>query len=250
MASPDRVPGPASLIVEDHPMVRDGLRALAIELDPSTQVEAAATLEEAVALLAGVQRFSLMCLDLGLPGYAGLAALWTVRETAPDLAVAVFSAADDPDTMRRALACGARGFIPKHSAPTVVADALRLILRGGTYVPLEALADVRIPERRAGPQRASSPRGWDGLERRTTAVSAVDAAKQASVASLTPRSREVMDLIGRGLTNKHIARELNVSLNTVKTHVARLFDSLGVHGRRDIYELVMRRGGAPAPRGK
>jgi DNA-binding NarL/FixJ family response regulator len=242
MSALSRPNSPVSiLIVDDHPMVRDSLAALARELVPQGNVIAAATLEEALTHLQTVPACNLVCLDLGLPGHAGLSALWTLREAAPDIAIAVFSASDDTDTMRRALACGARGFIPKHSHATVVAHALRLILDGGAYVPIEALATVRTVERRAAASSTASRYGWDGRERRAAAPSQSESAIQSAIAGMAPRSREVVTLLGKGLSNKEIARQLNVSLNTVKTHVAHVFETLGVHTRRDIYNFFSAR---------
>src|SRR5690606_12614317 len=126
--------------------------------------------------------------------------------------------------IQSALASGANGYLPKHSSAAVIQHALGLIMAGDTYVPVDALSA-------SAPQPAASP------------------APEAAVPnplSLPTRQREIVELVAQGLSNKEICRQLNISPNTVKTHLATIFETLGVRSRYEIFALVHKAGGSPA----
>lgn len=221
------------LIVDDHPLIRDALRDTLLKGPIPVRVSMADSMESALELLGAGRDFDLVLLDLGIPGHHGLSALWTLREQFPAQPVAIFSANCDAATIQAALAGGASGYLPKHSSASVIQHALAIMLAGDTYVPLDALApsgaaSAPTPEAPSGQAQAPLPAAPDPR-------------------ALPTRQREIVELVARGLSNKEICRELNISPNTVKTHLATIFETLGVRSRYEIFALVHKAGGAPAP---
>jgi DNA-binding NarL/FixJ family response regulator len=195
-----------TLVVDDHPLMAEALQSA---LTGEAEVQTADTLQQAFELAAGDPAFDLVMLDLGLPGCSGLQALERFRERFPSLPVVVVSAASDLTTITTALDLGAMGFIPKTSPRDVLLHAVRLVASGGIYVPVEALKQ-RVEEPAAGGRTA--PRSQKDLD-------------------LSPRQREVLSLLLKGLSNKLIARKLDISENTTKVHVSAVLHSLGVSTR-------------------
>ena len=120
------------------------------------------------------------------------------------------SGSDDTEDALRALGAGAMGYVPERSDLPTLVQALQLVLAGGTYVP------------------ALKPRADDAPAAPTAAPSA---APEWAELPLTPRQKHVLHLLTQGLSNKLIARELGVSVDTVKDHVAAVFKALGVSSR-------------------
>jgi DNA-binding NarL/FixJ family response regulator len=147
----------------------------------------------------------------------------------PQALVVIFSATDDSATIRRALAAGARGFIPKTSPHKVLIDALQLVLDGGTYVPPDILADIDRPLEEASADAASSgpiaPSPRPGLQAHDHPA-------------LSERQRQIVELLAQGMTTKEICRVLGISPNTVKTHVATIFRALGVRNRTQVVAVT------------
>lgn len=194
------------LVTDDHPIMRDALKITLGAIVPEAEIFSTGKLDEAVAL--GRQHApDLIILDLGLPEHSGIEALTRLREELPEARVVVFSGADNRSVVIAALDAGAMGFIPKTAASTVLISALRLVLAGGIYVPPEAVnfADNALPQRAA-------PRSED-------------------YAALTPRQREVMQLMLMGHSNKAICKHLSISENTVKVHVSAVLRALGAENR-------------------
>ena len=190
------------LLVEDHPMMADALSLSLGKLERPAQVRRATDLQAACQLAAEGPDPDLVMLDLGLPGCSGIEALERFRERFPALPVVVVSGASNPSTINAALDLGAMGFIPKSAPSEVFLSAVRLVASGGIYVPLEALRGA--PD--AGPGSRSE------LE-------------------LSPRQKEVLALLLKGLPNKLIARKLDISENTTKIHVSAVLHALGVANR-------------------
>jgi DNA-binding NarL/FixJ family response regulator len=189
----------------------DALRLALGSLDRPAQAQTAPDLERAFDLAAGEPGFDLVMLDLGLPGYSGVEALERFRERFPSLPVVVVSGASDSASINAALDLGAMGFIPKTSPRDVLLNAIRLIASGGIYVPVEALKQ-RAVEPAAGAPAGTAPRSELDL-------------------GLSPRQREVLSLLLKGLPNKLIARKLDISENTTKIHVSAVLHTLGVATR-------------------
>jgi len=197
---PDAVGGATVIVADDHPLVREALRhALAMALE-GVRVLEAASLPEALALLAAEDAVDLAVLDLNMPGMNGFAGLAELRSSEPSLPVAIVSATLDPEVVRRALELGAAGFIPKTLPLGAIAEAIRTILAGEIWVPAEL----------------APPAGADMALR---------------VRELTPQQLKVLAMISQGLPNKQIAYALSVGEPTVKAHVTAILRKLGVTSR-------------------
>mgnify|MGYP001765121661 CR=1 FL=1 len=202
------------LIVDDHQLAREGLKAVLSD-DGFEVVGEAATGEEAVALVSRlVPDVVLMDVRLG-PGIDGLEATRRIAALGKPSRVIMLSLHDMPAYVREALAAGAGGYVLKDASIAELRGAVSQVMAGQSVIPLGLInAALRENER----------------ELRAAEVLAV----------LTGREREVLDLVAEGLTNKEIARRLAVSPATVKAHVERIIAKLGVSDRTQAAVLVTR----------
>ncbi len=192
------------LIVDDHPIVRDGLAATLTRMGAGTVVLQAEDAGGAVAAVTEHADLDAVFLDLRLPEDDGLRVVAEIRRLRPECPVIVISASEDPRDVREALARGAMGYVPKSAGAQTLLSALRLVLEGEIYVP-PLILDF---ESRQQPTPKGSGR-----------------------APLTERQVEVLRRIADGQSNKLIARELGLSEKTVKTHVTAIFRTLDVLSR-------------------
>ncbi len=195
------------LIVDDHPIVREGLSALLSHVVENGSTIQARNVEEALAILDQAPEVDLLILDLQLPGVGGLEAISDFGRKRPDLPVIVLSSSENAKDARRAFELGALGYVPKSASPNVILAAIRLVLAGETYVPPLLLGNVSDQDRE--PVTATSAKGAD----------------------LTARQIEILALVSAGHPNKAIARMLRLSEKTVKVHVTAIFKALRVVNR-------------------
>jgi DNA-binding NarL/FixJ family response regulator len=123
------------LLVDDHPIIHETLRAIVRSVRPNAQIHSQFDLAAGLSHAGRLEALQLVLLDLGLPGCSGMEALEKFRKAMPGMRVAVISAEADAERVRAALDGGAVGFLPKTLRPKVMADALRLIFDGGVYRP-------------------------------------------------------------------------------------------------------------------
>jgi DNA-binding NarL/FixJ family response regulator len=212
------------LIVDDHPVMRGGIRMSLQGFDTAAEAVEAADLEEAVHAAKGQGPFDLVLLDLKLPAVSGVETLLAFRKAVdPCPPVVVFSATDDRATVLAALDAGAMGFIPKTSTPAVLQSALRLVLAKGIYVPPTVL-ERSGPTSTAGPSPAAKP------------------LRKLSELGLTARQQAVCARIVKGRSVKEIARELGISPATVKAHVQPILRALDVVNRTEAIVALHRLG--------
>lgn len=203
------------LIVDDHPIVRQGIALLVNQQPDLDACCEAGSGEEALELLAKrVQPIHLAIVDLSLGGMSGLELVKALRSHHPDLPVLVMSMHDESLYAERVLRAGARGYIMKQEATEKILTALRQILRGEIYV------SDRMRNRML--ERLIDNRG--------------DAA-ESPLASLSDRELEVLRLIGRGLSTGEIARDLCRSVKTIETHRANIKDKLSLRGGAELGAL-------------
>lgn len=201
------------LLVDDHPLLRGGMKFLLRSLDADLEMDEASNGGQALERVAE-RSYDLVLLDLKMPGLNGLDALAALRAAVPGTPLVVLSAEDNRDVVRAAIEGGAMGFIPKSSTPEALIQALRLVLDQGVYLPaaiLDSVDTVSAPE-----QAADDAGGSSGM-----------------LPGLTPRQMEVLRCVIRGKSNKVIARELEVSEGTVKAHLSAVFLALGAHNRTE-----------------
>jgi DNA-binding NarL/FixJ family response regulator len=211
------------LIADDHELFRDGLRMVLSELSPDLAVTEASTYDDALRLATpadeGAKPFDLILVDLVMPGLPWTEGLAALRATAPTTPVVVLSANEDRRLVLEAVRLGASGFIPKTSSSKVMIRALELVLSGGVYLPTTLLDNG-----------ANAPTATLSAISALSAVPAAEAG-EGPASPLTPRQREVLSLLGKGQSNKEIARQLDLSEGTVKLHVTAILKALGVNNR-------------------
>jgi NarL family two-component system response regulator LiaR len=201
------------LVVDDHAVVREGLRAFLDLQDGIDVVGEASDGHEAIAAAEDL-RPDVVLMDLVMPRLDGLAAMRALRERVPGARVIVLTSFLDDEKVLPALRAGAAGYLLKNAAPQELARAIRAASAG--EVLLDPVVAARLVDTLAG--------GGEPLDR------------------LTPREREVLELIGRGFPNKLIARELGLSEKTVKTHVGHVLAKLGVTDRTQAAVVAVRAG--------
>ncbi|WP_428153424.1 response regulator [Brevundimonas sp.] len=206
------------LIVDDHPLAREGLRAMLNRADGLEVVGEASSGEEAVSLaVALTPDIVLMDIRLGA-GMDGLAAAAAIRTEVPASRVLMLTLHDAPEYVRAALAAGATGYVLKDASADELVAAVRQVLEGRTALPLALLNQALA-------MAPASRRIEDDISR---------------LDRLTPRERQVLDQVADGLTNKAIARQLDISPGTVKAHVERVIAKLGVADRTQAAVLATR----------
>ncbi|WP_410014305.1 two-component system response regulator NarL [Sodalis sp. C49] len=194
------------LLIDDHPMLRSGVRAL-IGMDPGLKVVAEAANGEQGVLLAETLDPDLILLDLKMPGMSGLDTLDCLRRLPLSGRIVVFSVSNHQDDVITALKRGADGYLLKDMEPEDLLAAIRQAA-AGRMVLSEALMPVLaagLRDDRPGSARDSG--------------------------QLTPRERDILKLIAHGLPNKTIARRLDISESTVKVHVKHLLKKMGLKSR-------------------
>lgn len=193
------------LIIDDHPLVRDGLRSvISISFD-NCQIFEAASMDDALATLEKQSNFDLVLLDLHIPDVRRLDGLRLLRARFPILPVVMVSGAFDSAIVQEALAAGAAGFIPKSMKRSAIVEALHRIVAGEIFLP-ETVDDVLAEH----PERSDIMRRID---------------------SLTPQQKVVLNHLVNGRLNKQIAHDLGVSMTTIKAHVSAILQKLGVLSR-------------------
>jgi DNA-binding NarL/FixJ family response regulator len=210
------------LIVDDHPVFRDGLAGLLATLPDVEIAGTAATAEEALTALQENPP-DVVLMDINLPGASGVEATRRAAQIAPATAVLVVSMVDDDDSVFAALAAGARGYVLKGASAAEITAALRTVAAGGAVLGAGIATQLlaRTPARLPGPASRSQD-------------------------DLTAREREVLDLLADGTSNRSIARTLGISLKTVQNHVSRILDKLQAADRTQA--ALRARGITPPPR--
>lgn len=215
------------LLVDDHPLVRDAMSRIVVELAPLVEVMQAADCARGLELARDVPDVDLVLLDLNLPGVRGFEALEQFRREHPALPIVVVSMYHDGDTVREVIRRGAMGFIPKVCSKEIILGALRLVLSGAVYVPSQAMAED------AGAASAQSP-----------GRAAMSLSKLGEL-GLTPRQGQVLALMMRGCNNKEICRDLGLAERTVKLHVTAVLNTLRVSSRTQAVIAAARLGLTP-----
>jgi len=200
------------LIADDHPLFREALKGAVASALPGAEIGEARDVGTLLALVDAYPHAELLLLDLNMPGANGFSALVHVRALHPGLPVVVVSAREDGDTVRRAMAHGATGFIPKSADVSTLVGALQVVLDGETWAPPDT--------------------GRPG------ALEPEEAALARRLAELTPQQFRVLGMVCAGLLNKQIAYELHVSEATVKAHMTAILRKLGVHTRTQAVMLA------------
>ncbi len=200
------------IVVDDHPVVREGLVATLSDEKEFKVVGAVGSAEDALPLV-GAQRPDVILLDLELPAQSGLEAIPKLRTARPQSKILILTAYDTDERVIGALQAGAQGYLLKGASLEEIARAIRAVHAGGSYL------DPRIAAKVVG---ALNP--------------------HARAAALSEREREVLRLVAGGQANKQIARTLGITERTVKFHVTSILTKLGAENRAQAVALATQRG--------
>jgi two-component system response regulator NreC len=203
------------LIIDDHQLVRSGLRRLLESEEDITVEDEAGTAYDAVRL-ARLHKPDIVLLDVVMPGGSGLDVIPEIREAAPDARILTLSMQDDPSYVRQAFAAGASGYVLKEAADDELLAAVHEVAEGGRYV------DPQLGARLAAADAA--------------------AAAEAAADPLTDREREVLRLLALGHTNQEIAQMLYLSVRTAETHRARIMQKLRITTRAELVRYAIDHG--------
>jgi DNA-binding NarL/FixJ family response regulator len=194
-------------LVEDDPQVREGLQRLIAAAAGFECAAACASAEEALARLPAL-RLDVVLMDIHLPGMSGIECIRQLKLQQPAMQVAMLTVFEDHDRIFQSLAAGASGYLLKQTPPEKLLEAIAELHRGGS--PMSAQIARRVVETFQRPAPAAAPE-----------------------ADLTPRELEVIRLLARGFLYKEIADQLGLSVETVRTHLHRIYDKLHVRTRTE-----------------
>ncbi len=200
------------LVVDDHPVVREGLVAT-LEDDPEFSVVGAAGSAEEALDLSAAQQPDVILLDLELPGMDGLQAIPALTAAHAQARVIILTAYDTDERVLGAIRSGAKGYLLKGAGLEEIARAIRAVHAGGSYleprVASKVLAEVSAPRRRT---------------------------------ALSRRERDVLKLVADGRSNKQIARAMKITERTVKFHITSILNKLGAENRAQAVALAAQQG--------
>jgi DNA-binding NarL/FixJ family response regulator len=199
------------LVVDDHALLRAGLRSV-LDRDPEIDVVGEAGTAEEAAILARKLEPDLIVLDLLLPRKSGYDAIPELLDVAPDAKVLVVSSQAAPSSVRRALSAGAAGYLPKRSSDEELVAAIRLVAEGAGYVEPELGAKL------------VTPKGSPALD------------------PLSERERDIVHLLALGYTNQEIGKKLFISVRTVDTHRAHIMRKLDLDTRAELVMFALANG--------
>jgi DNA-binding NarL/FixJ family response regulator len=211
------------LIADDHTLVRSGLKALLDRTSDIHVIAEAADGREALSLTEQ-KRPDIVLMDLTMAGLNGLEATLRTVQDYRDVRVIVLSMHKSEEYVVHALQAGAAGYLVKDAAASELEQAIRTVMSGETYLSPEASQRVAEYEERFGANAAQGAPEPDDRRK------------------LTPREREVLQLIAEGRTIQEIARVLAISSKTVETHRYRLMDRLNIHHVTGLVRYAIRIG--------
>jgi DNA-binding NarL/FixJ family response regulator len=227
------------VLAGDQPLVRAGLRVLMADAPDIDVVGEAGTGTEAVRLARDV-RPDVVVMDIRMPGMDGIEATRLIKESGGSVRVLVLTTFDDDEYVYGALRAGASGFLVKDMALEDILAAIRVVAAGdGLIAPSVTRRLIEEFAARPEPGPPSAPHSVEG---------GMKGGVKAAVEGITGREREVLTLIGRGLSNAEVAAQLFITVATVKAHVARLFTKLDARDRVQLVIIAYEAGLVAPPR--
>lgn len=204
---------PRVLLADDHRMMAEGLRSLLAD-----EFELVGVVEDGRAMIAAARslRPDVIVADIAMPHLNGIEAVARLKKDNHDIKVVMLTMHPNASYARRALDAGASGFVVKHSAPAELVMAIHAALKGKTFIT-PALAGEVLQEVQHGPRRAT-------------------------VGSLTPRQREILQLLAEGRSAKEIAKTLAISARTVEFHKYQMMEAQGLHSSAELIHYAIKNG--------
>ncbi|MEO8151840.1 MAG: response regulator transcription factor [Rhizobacter sp.] len=196
------------MIVDDHPLVREGLKARLSSVADFEVVAEAPDAETALALLATIQT-NIVLMDIGMKSVNGIELTRIVTQRHPDVAVLILSMYDNPEYVSQAMQAGAKGYVLKDAPSSQIVSAIHSVATGGTFLS-PAIADVLFSPK--SPER-----------------------------SLSMREQEILSFLARGQSSKHIAKHLDISVRTVESHRQNIKRKLNIDGQAELIKFAVER---------
>ncbi len=195
-------------IVDDHPLVREGLRARLSMVAEFEVIAEAADAESALLMLAA-DKPDIVLMDIGMKAVNGIELTRILGQRHPDVAVLILSMYDNPEYVAQAMQAGARGYVLKDSPSSQIVSAIQSVAAGGTFLSPSIADGLFLPK---SPER-----------------------------TLSMREQEILSFLARGLASKHIARQLNISVRTVESHRQSIKRKLNIDGQAELIKFAVER---------
>lgn len=207
------------LLVDDHAVVRTGLRML---LEGESDIEIVGEAEDASEALNQISQLEpdVVLMDIGLPDMSGIDATRSIKQLAPSTAVVALTIHEDEEYFFQMLDAGASGYVPKRAAPDELLTAIRVTAQGEVYL-YPTLAKLLVKD---------------------YLTQALQPKNQATLNGLTPRENEVLTLLADGASNMEIADQLSISPKTVARHRENIMGKLNLHSRAELVKYAIRKG--------
>jgi two-component system response regulator NreC len=207
------------LLVDDHQVVRSGLRMLLSNESDVEIVGDAGTARAALELVKSLKP-DVVLMDIGLPDLSGIDATREIKRTNPEIAVVALTIHEDEEYFFKMLEAGAGGYVPKRAAPEELLTAIRAVAAGEVYL-YPSLAKLLVKDYLAQEHTSETARALDGL---------------------TDREQEVLRYLAEGIANDGIAEALVISVKTVARHRENIMQKLGLHSRAELVRYAIRKG--------
>ena len=211
----NKVKRPRVILADDHRIVTEGLKNL---LDP--EFDLVEVVEDGQALLEAARKHKpdVIVADISMPKLTGIAALVELKKEDPEVRVVILTMHKEVSYARRALAAGALGYVLKHSAPFELVDAIHMAMEGETYISPRIASDV-IQDVSSGKDVKDDP-----------------------ASSITPRQREILQLLAEGLSAKEVGAVLEITARTVEFHKYQMMETLGIRTSAELIVFAIKHG--------
>ena len=207
------------LLVDDHTVIRSGLRMLLDNEDDVEIVAEAGTAEEALEK-AVKYKPDVVVMDIGLPDASGIEVAASIKERLPGVAIVALTIHEDEEYFFKMIEAGASGYVPKRAAPEELLKAIRIAASGQVYL-YPTLADLLVKDYLSQDEEERASRNMDGL---------------------TPREQEVLIHLAEGLNNPEVGELLGISPKTVARHRENIMRKLNLHSRTELVKYAIRKG--------
>jgi len=214
------------LIVDDHPLFRQGLERV-LQTAPDVQIVGAAEDGEQALALARQLTPDVVVMDINLPSMNGMQVTRQLKADLPNIAVIMITAYHDENQVFHAIRAGASAYYPKDVTPEILLDAIRQVSQGFYVVEENILSKPELAR-------------W--IQERFEEIGAFWEGAEDMFMPLSPREMDILQLIARGLSNREIAIELNISHQTVKNHMTSILRKLAVNDRTQAAIYALRKG--------
>jgi len=194
-------------VIDDHPLFREGVTRSLSEIDGFQIVAEGSTKDDAIKVAENLQP-DVLLMDISMPG-GGLNAIAPILETVPSQKIVMLTVSESSDDVTAALNSGAKGYVLKGVGSRALAEIIRSVAAGESYVAPALSARLLSSRSSPAPRRSSA------------------------IVALTPREQQVLQLVASGLSNKHVARKLDLHEKTIKHHMTQIMAKLGVANRTE-----------------